>query len=123
MKHALRRVLRSLLGLAIMNAASGNALAAEIRVLSGGAPQQALAVLVPQFEQQTGHKMTFTFAVISALQQRIAAGEKTDLVLLPVPVIDKLVTEEKLKAEGRAALGRVGIAVIVREGAVKPDIS
>jgi molybdate transport system substrate-binding protein len=91
--------------------------------MSGGAPQEALAVLVPQFEKQTDHKLNFTFAVISALQQRIAAGEKTDMVLLPVPVIDKFVKEEKLKADGRAVLGGLGITVIVRGGAAKPDIS
>lgn len=123
MKHALRSIFGSVLGLAIVSAASTSALAAEIRVMSGGAPQEALAVLVPQFEKETGHKPIFTFAVISALQQRIAAGEKTDMVLLPVPVIDKFVQEEKLKADGRGMLGGLGITVIVREGAVKPDIS
>src|SRR5262249_50070824 len=97
--------------------------AAEIRVMSGGAPQEALGILVPAFEKQTGHKLVFTFAVISALQQRIASGEKTDAVLLPVPVIDKLVGEGKLSAEGRAVLGGLGVAVIAREGAAKPDIA
>jgi molybdate transport system substrate-binding protein len=106
-----------------MSAASGSVLAADIRVMSGGAPQEALAVLVPQFEQQTGHKLSFTFVLVSALQQRIAAGEKTDMVLLPVPVIDKLVQDGKLRAEGRGVLGGLGITVIVRQGAPKPDIA
>lgn len=120
MTHALRRIF---LGLALVSAASAPALAAEIRVMSGGAPQEALAVLVPQFEKAAGHKLIFTFAVISALQQKLAAGEKTDAVLLPVPAIDKLIQEGKLKAEGRGVLGGLGITVIVREGAAKPDIS
>lgn len=123
MTHVLRHILHSLIGLIVVSAATGGALAAEIRVMSGGAPQEALAVLVPQFEKQTGHKLNFTFAVISALQQKLAAGEKTELVLMPVPAIDKLVQEGKLKADGRAALGIVGVTVIVREGAPKPDIA
>lgn len=123
MKHALRHIVRSILGLAVVSAASGGALGADIRVMSGGAPQEALAVLVPQFEQQTGHKLAFTYAVISALQQKLAAGEKTDLVLMPVPAIDKLIQEAKLRAEGRAVLGGLGITVIVRQGAPLPDIS
>jgi molybdate transport system substrate-binding protein len=111
------------MGLAVVSAASTPAISAEIRVLSGGAPQEALAVLVPQFEKATGHKLIFTFAVISALQQKLAAGEKTDMVLLPVPAIDKLIQDGKLKADGRGVLGGLGITVIVREGAPKPDIS
>jgi molybdate transport system substrate-binding protein len=102
---------------------AGQTSAAEIRVLSGGAPQEALAVLVPRFEQQTGHKVMFTFAVVSALAQRIGAGEKTDAALLPVPMIDNLVQAGKLNAEGCAALGRLGITMIVRADAPKPDIS
>jgi len=123
MRHALRHILGPLMGLALVSAAGTGAPAAEIRVMSGGAPQEALAILVPRFEKETGHKLTFTFAVISALQQRIAAGEKTDMVLLPVPAIDKLIQEGKLKADGRGVLGGLGITVIVREGAPKPDIS
>lgn len=103
--------------------AGSSARATDIRVMSGGAPQEALAILVPRFERETGHKLHFTFAVVSALQQRIAAGEEADLALLPVPVLDGLVQQGKLKAQGRAALGRLGVTVIVRAGAPKPDIS
>jgi len=116
-------VIPALLGLAIMSAAATSASAAEIKVMSGGAPQEALAVLVPQFEQRTGHKVVFSYAVISALQQRLAADEKTDMVLMPVSAIDKLVQDGKLKSEGRGVLGVLGITVVVREGAPKPDIS
>ena len=91
--------------------------------MSGGAPQEVVAVLTPEFENQTGHKLIFTFAVITALQQRLAKGEKTDLVLMPVPVIDQLVQTGTLRAENRATLGVLGISVIVRQGAAKPDIS
>jgi molybdate transport system substrate-binding protein len=96
---------------------------ADIRVMSGGAPQEVLATLTPEFESRTGHKATFTFAVITALQERLAKGEKTDVVLMPVPVIDQLVQTGVLRAENRATLGVLGISVIARQGAAKPDIS
>src|SRR4051812_24249823 len=96
---------------------------ADLRVMSGGAPQEALATLTPEFENQIGHKVTFTFAVITALQQRLAKGEKTDVVLMPVPVIDQLVQAGSLRAENRTTLGVLGISVIVRQGTAKPDIS
>jgi len=95
----------------------------DLRAMSGGAPQEVVAALTPEFENQTGHKLIFTFAVITALQQRLAKGEKTDVVLMPVPVIDQLVQTGALRAENRATLGVLGISVIVRQGAPKPDIS
>ena len=53
--------------------------AGDIRVLSGGAPKHALAVLTPEFEKLTGHKVQFTFLVPSAIRQNLAAGEKPDM--------------------------------------------
>jgi molybdate transport system substrate-binding protein len=94
-----------------------------ITVYSGGAPKEALALLTPQFEQATGHRVTYTYAVISEIQKRLAAGETPDMVFLPVPAIDALVKAGTLKPQPRAVLGSVGIGVIVREGAPHPDIS
>ena len=99
------------------------ATATEIRVMSGGAPKEAFAVLVPKFEQQTGHKVTFVYAVITALREKIAAGEKADVLVLPVPVLDGYAKDGKVRADARAAFGSVSVVVVVKEGAPKPDIS
>ena len=96
---------------------------ADIRVYSGGAPKEALAVLTPQFEVRTGHKVHYTYAVISELQKKLAAGDIPDMVVMPVPAIDALVKAGTLKAQPRGVLGSVGIGVIVREGTPHPDIS
>ena len=111
----------TVLTLTLLGSAQG--WSADLRVMSGGAPQDVLAVLTPEFERQTGHKVTYTFAVVTALQQRLARGEKTDVALMPVPVIDNLVQAGTLQAENRATLGVLGVSVIVRQGAAKPDIS
>lgn len=103
--------------------AGSAALAADIQVMSGGAPKEVLGVLTPAFEQQTGHKVHVTFAVISAMREKLAAGERPDAVLIPVPVIDALVKAGTFQSEGRAVLGTVSVAMIVREGAPVPDIS
>jgi molybdate transport system substrate-binding protein len=110
-------------GLATLTMTAALATAAEIRVMSGGAPQQALAVLTPLFEKQTGNTVTYKFAVITALRQALDAGEKTDLAIMPAPVIDAYVNAGKMQADGRAALGQVGVTVIVKQGAAQPDIS
>ena len=95
---------------------------AEIAVYSGGAPKEALMVLTPEFEQRTGHRVKYTYIVISEMQKRLAAGETPDMVLMPVPALDALIKAGTLKAP-RTVLGSVGIGVIVRAGAARPDIS
>ena len=97
--------------------------AAEIRVYSGGAPQAALKIFAAEFEQATGHKLAFTFAVVGDIQQRLASGEKTDVILLPARIIDAMDKAAALRPESRFALARVGIGVVVREGAPLPNIS
>lgn len=113
------------IGTAIMMVAltAGTARAADIRVMSGGAPKEALAVLTPQFEKQTGHKVVFIHAVIGVLRQKLEAGEQADAALMPIDAIDAMVKASRLRAEGRVMLGRLGVSLVVREGAAKPDIS
>ena len=76
--------------------------AAELRVYSGGAPQETLKLLAPEFEKATGHRVAFTFAVVGAIQQRLEAGEKADVVLLPAPLIDALEKKGKIMIVGAA---------------------
>jgi molybdate transport system substrate-binding protein len=97
--------------------------AAEIRVYSGGAPQAALKLFALEFEQATGHKLVFTFGVVGAIRQRLASGEKADVILLPAPMIDAMDKAAALRPESRLVLARVGIGVVVRQGTALPDIS
>ncbi len=99
------------------------AFADDIRVFSGGAPQHALRTITAEFEKETGHRIVPTFALVTVIQQKLVAGEKADLVLLPVPLIAATEKSVAMHREGRVVLARVGIGVIVREGAVRPDIS
>jgi molybdate transport system substrate-binding protein len=78
---------------------------ADIRVMTGGAPKEVLGVLIPQFEPKTGHKVHLTFAVISAIQQKLDAGETPDMVLMPVPAIEARVKAGTFRGDARAALG------------------
>jgi molybdate transport system substrate-binding protein len=97
--------------------------AADIRVYSGGAPQVALRDLTAEFEKSSSHRVNFTFEIVTAIQQRLGAGERPDLILLPIPLIVATEKTVPLRSEGRTVLARVGIGVIIREGAPRPDIS
>jgi molybdate transport system substrate-binding protein len=111
------------LALAALLHAGVPGMAAEINIMSGGAPKEALAILIPQFEKLTGHHIKMTYAVISALQQKLAAGETPDMVLLPTSAIADLVKAGTLKSEGNAPFGTIEVVAIVRDGAPRPDIS
>jgi len=102
---------------------TGEATAADIRVFSGGAPQEMLRQLGPEFEQATGHRVEFTFRIVSETQQKLVAGERADVIVLPVPLIAATEKVVPLRSEGRVVLARVGIGVIVRQGKTPPDIS
>ena len=90
------------------------ALAAIIRVMSGGAPRHVLTELVPEFEQKTGHKIHIIYIVISAMQQKLSVGEIAEMVLMPIPEIKTRVRDGSFRRDGWAKLGTVSIGLAVR---------
>jgi molybdate transport system substrate-binding protein len=101
----------------------GIAGAAEIKVLSTQAPEEAYRELVPQFEQASGHKVTSIFTGTLDVQKRIAAGEAYDLIIMAGPAIDDFIKAGKIVPGSRVDLARSGVGVAVKAGAPKPDIS
>src|SRR4249919_747117 len=96
---------------------------ATIRIMSGGAPKEIFLQLTPQFERQSGHKVDYVFAVMSALRDRLAAGEKADVLVMPTNILDGYQRDGAVLARHRATLGLVSINAVVRNGAPKPDLS
>lgn len=96
---------------------------ATIKVLSGGAPKEVFLKLAPEFERATGHKLDFTFAVLSLLQERIAAGEAADVFVQPTYVLDGYEKTGVALGAHRAVLGLVSINAVVRTGAPLPNLS
>ncbi len=116
----------TVLSAAILLMAAGaprGAAAAEIKVLTAGAFKQVLLMLVPDFEKQTGHKVIVQNDTVGALAKRIESGEVFDLAVLTPAAVNDLSSKGKFVAGSRTNLGRVGVGVVVREGAPKPDIS
>jgi len=110
--------LRRLLGAG----APRGAASAEIKVLTAGAFKQVLLALLPAFEQQTGHKVSVDNDTVGALTKRIDGGETFDLAVLTPAAVDDLARKGKFVAGSRKNLARVGVGVVVKEGAPKPDI-
>src|SRR6266853_2778313 len=97
--------------------------AAEIKVLHGGAFTQLIEAVVPEFQRQTGHNVTTQRETVGALQKRIEGGEAFDLAILTPAAIDDLARKGKITAGSRVNLVQVGVGVVVKEGAPRPDVS
>jgi molybdate transport system substrate-binding protein len=91
--------------------------------MSGGAPKEVFARLVPEFEKATRSKITLTYAVITALRDKIAAGEKVDVLVMPVPVLESYAKDGKVVRGSVTTFGIVSISVVAKVGAAKADIS
>jgi molybdate transport system substrate-binding protein len=107
-----------LLGFTIIPAAN----AAELKVLTAGAYKQVVLALVPAFEKQSGHKAAVDNGTTGQLKKRIEGGEAFDLLVITPAAIDELTKAGKLAAGSEVRLASVGIGVVVKEGAPKPDI-
>src|SRR5215475_6628879 len=97
--------------------------AAEIKILTAGAFKQVLLAMVPEYEKQTGHKVTIENDTVGALVKRIEGGAAFDVVVVSPAAIDDLAKNGKVAADSRTNLAKVGVGVVVKEGAPRPDIS
>src|SRR5450830_205912 len=99
------------------------ATAAEIKVLTAGAFKQVVLALVPDFEKQSGHRVTVDNDTAGGLKKRIEGGEAFDVAVITPGVVDDLIAKGKIAAGSRINLAGVGVGVVVKEGAPKPDVS
>jgi molybdate transport system substrate-binding protein len=97
--------------------------AAEIKVYSTIGVQAALEELTPKFEKASGHKLNITWATAAILVKRVQAGETADLMVLTRQSLDALTKEGKASADTDATFASSGMAMVVKKGAPKPDIS
>jgi molybdate transport system substrate-binding protein len=97
------------------------ALAAEIKVVSAEAVRGALESVAAQFSKDSGHAISFAFMTAGQVRGKIEAGEAADIAIASSSVIAALV--QAGKASQPVDLGRIGLAVAVRDGARVPDVS
>jgi molybdate transport system substrate-binding protein len=98
------------------------ATAADVRVLSVGSVQIAAKALAADFTKATGNKVTLTTVTPSTIPEKLASGSY-DMIICSIPAMDALEKAGSLQVGSRSPLSRVGIGVMVREGAPLPDVS
>jgi molybdate transport system substrate-binding protein len=97
--------------------------AAEIKVTSAGAVRGLMAQIIDDYSRQTGQKFDFTVGTTGQLRAIIASGWPADLIIVSAPLMAELEQTGNLTPGSRADLGRVGIGIVVKEGARAPDVS
>jgi len=97
--------------------------AEEIRVLSSVGIKTVVDELAPQFERATKHKVTVVFDLASALKTKIEEGEPFDVAILTPPLLDDLIAKGTVASVTRSVVARVGLGLMIRAGARKPDVS
>jgi molybdate transport system substrate-binding protein len=109
--------------LAVVVLHSGIVSAEEIRVLSSVGIKAVVDELVPQFEKATKHKVTTTFDLASTMKTKIEGGAPFDVAILTPPLLDDLIAKGLVTSASRTAVARVGLGLMIKSGAKKPDVS
>jgi molybdate transport system substrate-binding protein len=94
-----------------------------IRGVSSMATKAVLAELVAAHTQRTGVAVQIESVGGVDAAKRVAAGEAFDVAVLASDAIDRLVASGHLLAESKTVVVRSGVAVAVRAGAPRPDLS
>jgi molybdate transport system substrate-binding protein len=94
-----------------------------ITLISSMATKALLADLAAQFQAQTGIAVNVESVGGVDAAKRVQAGEVFDVVMLASNAIETLTTSARVVAGSRVDVVDSGVAVAVRAGAAKPDIS
>jgi molybdate transport system substrate-binding protein len=95
--------------------------------MTSGAFTAAHLELIPQLERVTKKKIiTVTTSVgtgENSIPNRLKRGEVADIVIVADTLLQQLIEQALVLSQGRTPLARSSIAMAVRAGAPKPDIS
>jgi molybdate transport system substrate-binding protein len=114
-------------GLAIVVAALGlgmkPSIGADIHVYTSGAPSAVQKTIAAKFTKATGNHVVITAKTLRKVRTELAGAKDADVVVLPMPAMNAFDKQGMFEPGSRLNLARVGIGVVVREGAPLPDIS
>jgi len=94
-----------------------------LRVLCSNGIRAALERLLPDAERAIGRPISVRFSSSAALKQSIDQGEAFDVAILTPALIDELMQRGTLRAGTRKDLASIDLAVGMRAGEPRVDIS
>ena len=106
----------------LLLAAARDARAEDLKILSAGALEPAMAALADGFRRSSGYAVRIEFATAAEIRQRGRAPLAVDLVAAPEPLIAELAKANRVVAKP-VPLGRVGLGIVMRAGSPTIDVS
>lgn len=94
-----------------------------LRVLCSNGIRAALERLLPDAERAIGRPLSVRFSSSAALKQSIDQGEAFDVAILTPALVDELMQRGTLRAGTRKDLASIDLAVGMRTGEPRVDIS
>jgi len=95
--------------------------AAELKVLAALVLQDALGRLGPDFARERSDTVDIAYSTVGAIRQRLAAGERADVVVLTSDAVEAFDRSGALAASAPVAATRTGVAI--RAGAAVPAVA
>ena len=100
----------------------GNAAADEVSLIAPGGIRDPIEKMIPDFERRSGHKVKATFGSGLGTKSQVMKGEVFDVPIVQPPLGEVTATGHVVNTT-ETPLATVAVAVAVRKGAPKPDIS
>ena len=97
--------------------------AAELKVISAGAVRSVVGGMIDDYSKTSGHKFDFTTGPTGFLRDTIASGKPADLIIASSPLMAELEKTGKMTPGSRVEIGRIGLGVVIREGAASPKLT
>jgi len=111
-----------LLTVALSAACFCNAHADEITLIAPGGIRAPIQKMIPDFERKTGHTVKATFGSGNGTKQQVMKGEAFDVPIVQPPLAEVIATGHVIP-DTETPLATVAVALAVRKGTPKPDIS
>lgn len=101
----------------------GTAAADDVKILSSAALAPGLTKIAEQYRKDTKNRLRIQYALPAQLERRVGAGEEVDVLIASAGLMSDQLRRNKLEPDAHVFLGRVGIGVAIRAGALEPDIA
>ena len=108
------------IALILCQASSGRA--DEVTLIAPGGIRAAIEKMIPDFERKSGHKVKATFGSGGGTKQQVVRGDVFDVPIVQPPYPEVLASGHVVTST-ETPLATVAVAVAVRKGDRKPDIS
>jgi molybdate transport system substrate-binding protein len=98
-------------------------MSSRLTLISSMATREVLSALAARYEHETHQTIATSAAGGVDVAKRVRNGEAVDIVVLASNAIDGLIADGKVLTGSRVDLLRSGVAIAVRAGAPRPEIS